>query len=114
MALPSKATKYRYDAIDNPNGRGEFLMVLPEAGSQTSPKIATYHILDIWAQTYDVEIPLVNDPEYQLEPVMLSKQMAWPCNILVNTRTMTIVEVIAGAPTSTFWNKYDDVLAGTL
>jgi hypothetical protein len=111
--LPPKVTKYRYDAASNPNGRGEFLMMLPESGTQSDPRIATYTDADLWAQTYDVTIPLVIDPEYTFEQMMVQDQPAWPFNMLVDCRTMTLVDYMSGSPDSAFWNKYDDVLAGT-
>jgi hypothetical protein len=111
--LPPKITKYRYDATDNPNGRGEFLMVFPEAGTQNNPRAATYADGDAWADRWDIDYPLVIDPEYTFEPTMVQEQAAWPCNFLIDTRTMTIVEIIAGSPEAAFWSKYDDVLAGT-
>jgi hypothetical protein len=109
--LPPKAEKYRFNPNTNPNGRGEILMDLPESNIQG--QAADYRDGDLWATAYDINYPLVIDPEYQFEATMIREQAAFPTNILVDTRTMTIVEIIAGSPETAFWRKYDDVLAGT-
>jgi hypothetical protein len=76
-------------------------------------KAATYHDGDVWGHGFEINYPLVIDPGYLFEPTMVQEQAAFPTNILVDTRTMTIVEIVAGAPTGAFWNLYDKVLAGT-
>ncbi len=63
-----------------------------------------------WAQRYDVDYPMVIDPPHRLGPAMVVA--AWPNNFLVDPRTMTLVEAIAGMPDTRFWNTYDEVLNG--
>ncbi len=74
-----------------------------------SQNIATYNDGDVWADGYDIDYPLVIDPEALFEPTMDTVYAAFPTNILVDTRTMTIVDVVAGVPETAFWNKYDDL-----
>jgi hypothetical protein len=109
--LPPKITKYRFNAVDNPNGRGEFMTDLAESITQGKP--ASYADADSWGKTYKMDVPLVVDPEYQFEPTMILGQAAWPANFIVDTRTMTIVEIWPGAPSFSFWTTFDSVLDGT-
>jgi hypothetical protein len=109
--LPPKIRKYRFDPVENPNGRGEFMTNLPEGLTQGEP--ATYYDADRWALKFQVNVPLVVDPAYSFEPLMISEAAAWPSNFIIDTRTMTIAEILAGAPDGPFWSRYDAVLAGT-
>ena len=49
-----------------------------------------------WAQKYDASYPVCIDPAFQLEPVFLDA--AFPTNILIDTVTMTIADVLSGVP----------------
>lgn len=49
-----------------------------------------------WAQKYDTPYPVCIDPAFQLEPIFLDA--AFPTNILIDTVTMTIADVITGVP----------------
>jgi hypothetical protein len=97
--LPVEYAKYK------PLG-GEFLLQL--ADGPTPGKPATGKHLYNWTQKYDVDYPAVIDPSSKLSSLFDSD--AFPANILINTRTMTIVESIAGAPDAAFWSDFEDVL----
>lgn len=103
--LPGLYTKYK------PQG-GEFLLQL--ADGPTGGVAATSKSLFNWTQKYDVDYPAAFDPTYKLGA--LFKSEAYPTNMIVDTRTMKIVTVLAGAPEpgDAFWLKYEKVLAGTL
>jgi hypothetical protein len=104
QVLPGLHQKYK------PQG-GEFLLQLADGG--TPGKAATPKNLFNWTQKYDVDYPATIDPTYKLSA--LFDQDAFPTNMIINTTTMEIVEVIAGAPEegSSFWKIYEKVLAGT-
>ena len=103
--LPGIYSKYK------PLG-GEILLQLAD-GSQVG-KAATTKSLFNWTTKYDVNYPATIDPTYKLSA--LFDQDAFPQNMIIDTSTMRIVEVIAGAPEagSSFWKTYEKVLAGTL
>jgi hypothetical protein len=91
---------------------GEFLLQL--ADGPTPGKAATTKSLFNWTTKYKVNYPATIDPTYKLSA--LFDQDAFPANMIINTRTMEIVEVIAGAPEpgSSFWKTYEKVLNGQL
>ena len=103
--LPGLYDKYK------PMG-GEFILQL--ADGPTPGKAATSKSLFNWTTKYDVNYPATIDPTYKLSA--LFDQDAFPTNMIIDTRTMKIVEVIAGAPEagSSFWKTYEKVIAGTL
>jgi hypothetical protein len=103
--LPGLYAKY------HPQG-GEFLLQL--ADGPTPGKAATSKSLYNWTQKYDVNYPSTIDPTYKLGALFDAE--AYPANMIIDTRTMKIVEVIAGAPEEggPFWKTYEKVLAGTL
>lgn len=70
---------------------------------------ATFSDLDNWVTTFPVRYPAVIDPTYQVGALFDSS--SFPANIIVDTRDMTIVEVIAGVPEDAFWRKLSDLLA---
>jgi len=96
--LPVKYAEY------NPKG-GEFLMQLAE-GPSGDP--ATKKNLGAWATKYDVNYPATIDPSSKISA--LFDGGFFPTNILINTRTMTIVRVTAGAPDSLFWSKMESTM----
>jgi len=96
---------------------GEFLLQLadgPQGGIS-----ATQLDLSKWTTKYMVNkgeaYPATYDPEYKLGA--LFEADAFPANMIIDTRTMKICEVIAGAPDPTdttyggkaFWDKYEAV-----
>jgi hypothetical protein len=101
--LPAHYAEYK------PQG-GEFLAQL--ADGPTPGKAATQKSLYNWATKYDVDYPLTIDPTYKLSA--LFDQDAFPANMIIDPRTMRIVEVVAGVPDAAFWAKYEQVLAGQI
>lgn len=97
--LPVEYLKYK------PLG-GQFLLTL--ADGPTVGKPATGKHLFNWTQKYDVDYPATYDPSYKLGNLFESD--AFPQNMIVDTRTMQIVEVIAGSPDAAFWTKFEAVL----
>jgi hypothetical protein len=89
---------------------GEFLLQLadgPEGGVA-----ATAKNLELWVTKYKNNYPSVLDPAYKLGALFEAE--AYPQNFIIDTRTMTIVEIFPGAPEpgGPFWNNFEKVLAG--
>ena len=103
--LPGLYTKYK------PQG-GEFLLQLADGPTGGVP--ATSKSLFNWTQKYDVDYPGTIDPAAKL--MALSEADAFPTNFIINTRTMMIVDVIAGSPEpgSSFFKTFEKVLAGDI
>jgi len=99
--LPGQHIKYK------PLG-GEFLLQL--ADGPTPGKAAQPDHLFTWTSQYDVDFPATIDPTYKLGA--LFEADAFPANMIIRTKDMKIVEVIAGAPevTSSFWDTFEAVL----
>jgi hypothetical protein len=59
-----------------------------------------------WANQYQANYPVVVDPAQQLGPIF--EVQAYPTNILIDTVSMKIVEVVAGVPAadSTFYTMH--------
>jgi len=100
--LPGLHAKYA------PQG-GEFLLQLADSNTPGEP--ATMTNLDNWTTKYNVDYPATIDPTYKLGS--LFEADAFPANMIVDTRTMTIVLVVAGVPDQSFWNKFQAVIDGT-
>ena len=102
--LPGLYEKYK------PMG-GEFMVQLADSNTPGEP--ATINNLNKWTAKYEVNYLAVLDPAYKLDA--LFDQSAYPQNFIIDTRTMRIVKVLAGAaePDSSFWTTYEKVLAGT-
>lgn len=97
--LPEAYTKL------NPEGM-ELLMVLADSEAVGSP--ADFSDLDNWCTAFDVFYPAVVDPAQHLGA--LFDQSQYPANLIIDTRTMTIVEVVAGIPGTAFFDKMAQVL----
>lgn len=54
--------------------------------------------------------PAVIDPSAQLGGSF--DQSQFPANFIIDTRTMTIVDLVTGIPGDAFWDKMDGVLHG--
>jgi hypothetical protein len=87
---------------------GELLLDLAE--SRELGHVADNSDLDNWVMTYDVDYPAVIDPTYQLGALFDSS--AFPANVLVDTRDMTIVDLVSGVPQESFWLSLDGLLSG--
>jgi hypothetical protein len=86
---------------------GQFLLQLadgPTPGTAALPK----H-LSTWATKYKENFPTAIDPSSKL--MTLAEADAFPANIIVDTTTMTIVEVVAGVPPAAYWAKFQKLLA---
>jgi hypothetical protein len=83
--LPSKHAEYL------PCG-GEFLLQLADSATPGTP--ATPKNLFNWTKKYGVDFPGAIDPSYKLDALYTVN--AFPQNLVVDTTTMKIVEVIAG------------------
>lgn len=85
--LPEEHARYA------PRG-GQFMLVLVDGPSQGSP--AELSQLKAWTSKYETRFPAVIDPKYQLGSLFPSS--AFPANILIDTQTMEILEVVSGIP----------------
>ncbi len=85
---------------------GQFVFQLAEGSAPGVPADPT--ILHTWVTTYDVTYPATYDPTKQLLPLFNAD--SFPDSAIVDTRTMTIVDVIAGVPDATFWGTYESLL----
>jgi hypothetical protein len=103
--LPGLHAKYK------PLG-GEFILQL--ADGPTPGIAATSKSLYNWTTKYKVDFPATIDPTYKLSA--LFDASAFPANIIVSTKDMRIVEVLAGAPEAgdAFWKTYEKVMNGQL
>ena len=84
----------------------EFLFQLfdgPETG-----KNATEKDLKAWTKKFKSNYPSVIDPARQL--AALFDPSAVPANFIIDTRTMELVELVIGAPSETFWSKFEATL----
>ena len=101
VTLPALYEEYK------PRG-GEFLLNL--ADGVTPGKSATTKSLYNWTTKYKVDYPATIDPTYKLSA--LFDQDAFPSNMIIDLKTMEIVDVVAGAPEpgSSFWKKYEQLL----
>lgn len=87
----------------------EFLFNL--ADGPTPGKPAEVKHLVSWTTKYDTAWPSWVDPSYKLGALFESD--AFPANIIIDTRTMEIVEIIAGVPEADgpFFDTFEEVLA---
>jgi hypothetical protein len=89
---------------------GEFLLQLADGPEGGVP--ATSKNLISWSKKYLTNYVSVLDPAYKLGALFEAE--AYPQNFIIDTRTMTIVEIYPGAPEpgGAFWKKFEKVLAG--
>ncbi len=83
----------------------EFLTVMAENTSGNEPEL---NVLSAWQKKYEQNWPGVADGQFKL--FALAAEPAFPANILIDTRTMTIVDAVAGADPAIF-NKMEDILS---
>ncbi len=91
----------------NPVGM-ELLMILADSEAVGTP--ADFSHLDNWCTAFDVHYPAAIDPSYQLGGSF--DQSQFPANFIIDTRNMTIVDVVSGIPGDSFFDKMEEVLAG--
>ncbi|NUP06458.1 MAG: TlpA family protein disulfide reductase [Polyangiaceae bacterium] len=87
QVLPVEYAKYA------PRG-AQFFLQLADGPTVGTP--AKFSHLVNWTTKYDTAWPAVIDPSSKLSE--LFEANAFPANIIIDTKTMTIVDVIAGAP----------------
>jgi hypothetical protein len=99
--LPGLYAKYK------PMG-GEFLLQL--ADGPTPGTAASSKNLYQWTKKYKVNYPATIDPSYKLSALFQAD--AFPANMIIDTKTMKIVDVIAGVPDDggSFWPSYEKLL----
>jgi len=97
--LPEEYSKY------GPNGL-EILVVIVDGAEQGV--VATFDDLELWIDAFSVDYPAGIDPTAQLGAVFDAN--SFPGNMIIDTTTMRIVEVIAGKPGDSFWLKLEDLL----
>lgn len=92
----------RYSACN-----GGLFLQLQDGATPGEP--ATPLNLKSWTKIYKENFPTAIDPAGRLGTLFAAN--AFPQNILVDTTTMQIVEVIAGVPDDKYWSKYESLLA---
>ena len=100
--LPGLYAKYK------PLG-GEFLLQLADGPTPGSPANSK-HLFN-WTKKYKVDYPATIDPSYKLSALFQAD--AFPANMIIDTKTMKIVDVIAGVAEEggSFWQAYEKLLA---
>lgn len=84
----------------------EILVVIVDGADQGV--LATFDDLELWIGAFGVNYPAGIDPKGQMGAVFDAN--SFPGNMIIDTSTMRIVEVIAGKPGDSFWVKIDDLL----
>lgn len=101
LVLPGKHLLYK------PLG-GEFLVQLND-GPAPGHAASQQDLLG-WTTKFQVNFPATIDPSRQLDALFV--MAAYPTNIILDTRTMRIVEVVPGVPNEAYWNLFRDTLLG--
>jgi hypothetical protein len=87
---------------------GEIFFVLADTSQPGVP--ASQQDLVRWTQTFDTDFPAALDPAYALGAVI--KTDSFPANILIDTRDMTIVDVVSGVPPESYWTGFEALARG--
>ena len=85
---------------------GLILLQLADGNDPGTP--AEFSDLVKWTAKYDTEWPAVIDPDYKLAE--LFEADAFPANIIIDTTTMEIVDVVAGLPEHSWFAQVDALL----
>lgn len=87
---------------------GELLLALADGPDHDVPA-STKHLYN-WTKKYKENFPAVIDPQYKLKAVF--SEDAYPANLIIDTTTMKIVQVVAGGPSegSSYWKSYEKLL----
>jgi hypothetical protein len=83
----------------------EFLTIMAEDASYNEPNLKD---IENWSTKYKAQWPSVVDGQFKF--FALAAEPAFPANILIDTRTMTIVDRVAGADPAIF-TKLQQLLA---
>jgi hypothetical protein len=88
---------------------GEFLLVL--ADSESAGVAADESDLSGWTNKFDTDYPAVIDPDYDLGQQF--PQSSYPANMILDTKTMTILEKITGAAPEegSFWDTFASLVS---
>jgi hypothetical protein len=97
--LPPKHLAYK------PCG-GEFALVLIDGPTPGTP--ATPLNLVGWTKKYSVDFPAAIDPSSKLSSLFDAD--AFPSNIIVDTKTMTVIKARAGEPDAAYWKLFESKL----
>lgn len=87
---------------------GQIFFVLADTNQPGVP--ASEDDLVRWTQTFDIAYPAALDPSYALGAVI--KTDSFPANILIDTRDMTIVDVVSGVPPESYWTAFEALARG--
>jgi thiol-disulfide isomerase/thioredoxin len=85
--------------------KAEFITIMAEDAGYNEPNLKD---IENWATKYKATWPSVVDGQFKF--FALAAEPAFPANILIDTRTMTIVDRVAGADPAIF-QKMADLLA---
>jgi hypothetical protein len=95
--LPGEYTEF------GPQG-AEFLTIMAEDAAYNEPNLKD---IENWSTKYKAQWPSVVDGQFKF--FALAAEPAFPANILIDTRTMTIVDRVAGADPAIF-QKMEELL----
>lgn len=85
------------------------LVILSTLFQDAAGKEADFDDLKLWVDAFHVNFPMALDPEYQLG-IYAAAETA-PLNLVLDARTMTIVEKFVGDQGSVLWPLIEDELA---
>jgi hypothetical protein len=85
------------------------LVILSALFQNSKGDPAVFADLKLWVETFKVEFPMVLDPEYQLGDYATAETA--PLNLVIDARTMRIIEQFVGDQGSVLWPLIEDELA---
>jgi hypothetical protein len=85
------------------------LVILSALFQNNAGDPAVFADLKLWVETFKVEFPMVLDPEYQLGDYATAETA--PLNLVIDARTMQIIEKFVGDQGSVIWPLIEDELA---
>jgi hypothetical protein len=84
----------------------QLLFILFDSKKPGEP--ATFSDLDNWTSTFNVNYPAGIDPKRNMADIGDPSQ--FPFNVIIDTRTMRIVEFVTGIPPASFWEQVEKVV----
>lgn len=85
---------------------GLFMLALLDGPTPGTP-VEQKH-LDSWVKTFDEDFPSVFDPKGQISPLFNAD--SFPSNLIIDTTTMKVVEVVIGLPPDSYWATFEQLL----
>jgi hypothetical protein len=85
------------------------LVILSALFQNNTGDPAVFADLKLWVETFKVDFPMVLDPDYQLGNYATAETA--PLNLLIDARTMRIIEKFVGDQGSVLWPLIEDELA---